>query len=219
MKIVLLCDFDGTITTIDTCEHILEKLSKDNWRIYDAYLERGDITLEECIQKQMAMLTAPKHQILKMLSNVVSVRPHFKELLNFCKVNRLPFIIVSGGLDFVIAHILKKYAINKGVKVYSGKAQFTKKGIDFKFPQLKDPKSIDFKEDLVNYYKINGFRVFFIGNGLSDYNAVRKADFSFVIKNSKLARLCKEEKLPHQDFSDFKIIIDFLINEKSNSLN
>jgi 2,3-diketo-5-methylthio-1-phosphopentane phosphatase len=214
MKTALLCDFDGTITTIDTCEFILETFGKENWRLYDTYLERGDITLEECIQKQMAMLTVPKQQILKMLINIVSLRSHFKELLYFCRVNRIPFIIVSGGLDFVITHILKKYTISKGVKVHSGKTHFTKEGIQFKFPQLKDPKSIDFKEDLVKYYRIKGFKVFFIGNGISDYNAVRNADFSFVIEKSKLSRLCKEEELPHQDFNDFQTIIDFLINEK-----
>ena len=38
MNIVVLCDFDGTITTFDTCVTILDNFSEGNWEEYDNLL-------------------------------------------------------------------------------------------------------------------------------------------------------------------------------------
>lgn len=50
----------------------------------------------------------------------------------------------------------------------------------------------------------------YIGNGLSDFEGVRAADFSYVVKESKLAKLCRTEHIPHKEFIDFAEIINDL---------
>lgn len=48
----------------------------------------------------------------------------------------------------------------------------------------------------------------YIGDGITDYRAVRRADLSFVIKGSKLAELCKRGEIPHREIRDFQEVID-----------
>ena len=49
MNLVLLCDFDGTITNLDTAFFLLDKFVEEDWRTFDLQYRQGKITLEECI--------------------------------------------------------------------------------------------------------------------------------------------------------------------------
>lgn len=205
---VLICDFDGTIMDIDTCVFLLEKFVKDDWKAFDLQYERGEISIEECMQKQLAMLSVPKHVMLRELEKVTVIRPNFENLIEYCKMKSVLFIIVSAGLDFVIRHFLELNGWEDLVKVKAAKTTFTDDGIKLTFPDLVDETSIDFKEDLVKYYKRQGYTVIYVGDGISDYNAVRNADYSFVIKRSKLADLCKRNRIPHREIIDFQEVVD-----------
>ena len=56
-------------------------------------------------------------------------------------------------------------------------------------------------------YRAEGFFVIYVGDGLSDLNAIQHADCPFVIADSKLADLCEKHGIPHQRISDFGFII------------
>ena len=215
LKRVLLCDFDGTIVTIDTCEFLLDKFVKEDWRAFNAFLERGEITLEECTRAQLSMLNISEEEALKALERVTSFRPHFMELVDHCAVQGIRFIIVSGGLDFIIKYFLKLRGLEKQVRVYSASSKSTRDGIELSFPELVDCTSLDFKEDLVKQYNKQGFRTIYIGDGLSDLNAFKQADFLFAIKESKLAKLCKKENVPYCEITNFQEVIKSLIDASS----
>jgi len=217
LKRVLLCDFDGTIVTIDTCEFLLDTFVKEDWRAFNAFLERGEITLEECTRAQLSMLNLSEEEALKALEKVTSFRPHFTELVDHCAAQGIRFIVVSGGLDFVIKHFLRVGGLKKLVRVYSATSRTTRDGIELSFPELVDCTSLDFKEDLVKQYNKQGFRTIYVGDGLSDFNAFKHADFLFVIKDSKLAELCEREDLPHCEITDFQEVIKSLIDAPSPS--
>jgi 2-hydroxy-3-keto-5-methylthiopentenyl-1-phosphate phosphatase len=217
LKRVLLCDFDGTIVTIDTCEFLLDTFVKEDWRTFNTFLERGEITLEECTRKQLSMLNISEEEALKTLEKVTSFRPHFTEVVDQCDILGMRFIVVSGGLDFVIKHFLGVKGLEKRVRVYSATSRITRDSIELSFPKLVDCTSLDFKEDLVKQYNKQGFRTIYVGDGLSDYNAVRRADFLFVIKDSKLAELCKRENVPHREITDFQEVMKSLNDTPSPS--
>lgn len=215
MKRVLLCDFDGTIVTVDTCEFLLDAFVGDDWRAFNTLLERGAITLEECTQRQLAMLNLTQEGALVALERVTSFRPHFAELANYCAAQGIRLIVVSGGLDFVIRHFLRAAGLEQLVQVYAATSRVTQSGIELSFPNLVDETALDFKEDLVKQYRRQGFQALYVGDGLSDFNAARRADFAFAIKDSKLADLCKREQLPHREITDFHDVMTMLIDASS----
>ena len=108
MKLAVLSDFDGTVTLNDTFQSILEKFGQGDWRAVDEQYVKGEITLEECLRRQGAMVRASKPQILAELDQVTKLRPGFDDLVTYCNTNRFPLAVVSAGLDFVIKHFLTR---------------------------------------------------------------------------------------------------------------
>jgi len=210
-SLVVLCDFDGTVVDIDTSVFVLTRFAEEDWRTFDGQLERGKITLGECLRKQFSTVRATKTRILKEIENVPSVRPNFEKLAEFCKTKGIPLMIVSAGLDFVINHFLEQKGWQKLVTVYAPKARITAKGIKFTFPKLLDKASVSFKDDLVRYYKKQGKTTIYIGDGFADFNAAKNADFSFAIEDSKLAELLKNDGIPHKEISDFQEVVKAII--------
>lgn len=208
MSFVILSDFDGTVVDIDTCVFILNKFAKAEWRKFDDQYEKGEITLEECLQKQFSTVRATETKILEEIEQVTSFRQNFKKLLEYCRAYKFPLILVSAGLDFVIRHLLKLKNWNSLVKVYAPKAECTVNGIKVSFPQLFYNTSVSFKDDLVRFYRKQDKKVVYIGDGLADYHAARNADFSFAIKGSKLAELLKRDKISYKEICDFQEVIE-----------
>lgn len=212
MTVAVLCDFDGTIVPVDTCVYILEKFAEEDWRMYDEQFERGKLTLEECLRKQFSTVTVPETVILNEIQQVLSVRPGFSELIEFCRKNQISFIVVSAGLDFVINHFLKTRGWTKIVKVHASKANCTVDGVKIATPELFYNDSINFKDDLVVHYKKQGMKVVFIGDGMADFYAAREADFPFSIKESKLATQLGKDGIPHTDIIDFQKVTETIVN-------
>lgn len=208
MGFVILSDFDGTVVTIDTAEYALRKFAEGDWKAVEHEYERGDITFEECLRKQFAMLKMPEKELLEELKSVTVLRPNFGIFLDFCEGQRIPLIIVSGGLDFYIRHFLSSEGLLERVSICAPKAEFTTNGIQVTFPALLDKGSVNFKDDLVRYHKRQGDATIFVGNGLGDYPAVRAADYSFVIKDSALAELCRNTGLRYREIEDFRDAIE-----------
>lgn len=211
MTFAVLCDFDGTIVDIDTCVYILEKFAKEDWRIYDEQFEKGEMTLEECLQNQFSTVVVPETRILDEIQIVTKIRIDFAELVKYCKASKLPLVIVSAGLDFVIKHFLELEGWNDFIKVHAPKAICTVNGIKLTFPRLFHNTSISFKDDLVTNYKEQGKKVIYVGDGIADYDATRKSDFPFAVKDSKLARALKKNKIPHTEINDFQKVVETIV--------
>ena len=188
----------------------MKKYVKEDLSYYDTLLEQGEITLEEYITQQLTKLRVPQQDMIDELDLVASIRPYFPDLIDYCGVNDAPFTVVSAGLDFVIRHFLTRARVEDRVEICAPQTRFTEQTIQITFPPLKDETSLDFKQDLVKDYQRHGYTVFYIGDALSDYNAVRQAKYSFAIQGSNLDQLCKREKIPYQIINNFKDVIDAL---------
>ena len=178
--LVILSDFDGTMTTVDTGELVLTRFVKANWRRFDRELEEGTITLEESLRRQFGMLKVPISAMVREVEHV-SLRPGVAEFVRYCRSSQIPFVIVSGGLDFLIRYLLKKNGLNK-MKLVAPRALHTKRGISLRFPPRDKSRSLDFKSTLVEQFHAGGREVWYVGDGLSDFEASKRADVRFVIK-------------------------------------
>ena len=207
MKVAVLCDFDGTITTIDTAEFILANFAHGNWQRFNKQFSNGEITLEETLRRQFAQVGASKTQMLSKLENAVAFRPYFAELAKYCSKNSIPLIIVSAGLDFVIEHFLRLNGLRNLVEIYMPKASFSENGIGFDFPKLFDKTSLNFKEDLVRRCRGKHEKVVYIGDGNGDFAAAIGADYVFAVKGSTLARLCKTHGIRCRNVVSFREVV------------
>lgn len=205
---VVLCDFDGTMTVVDTAAFTLAKFALGDWRVIDRQFELGAISLEECLRREFRLVHASEKQILDALEGAVPFRPHFDKLMQHCNDNSVPLIIVSAGLDFVIERCLKLNGWHKSVTTYTAETCITESGIEFTFPSLFDKTSANFKQDLVRRRKSQGENVIYIGDGSGDLDAAKEADRLFAINGSKLAKLCQKHHIPFKTIADFQEVVD-----------
>jgi 2,3-diketo-5-methylthio-1-phosphopentane phosphatase len=208
MATVVMCDFDGTIVDVDTCVLILDKFGDPDWRRIDDQYERGELTLQDAIQREFSTIRADEQLILRDLAKAVHIRPNFGRLVDHCKNRRIPLIIVSAGLDFVIQHYLQQNGWEDFITVHAPKPHGKADASRYAFPVKHYPDSINFKHDLVRQYTRNGHRVLFVGNGLADFHAAKAADQAFAIKGSRLAQMLSAEGLRHETLDDFNDVIE-----------
>ena len=201
--LVVLCDFDGTITSFDTADYVLRRFAEGDWELYDRMLDDGKISLEECMIRQFDLVHVPEATIIEELEKVACVRQDFPELVHFCLHNGIPFYIVSAGLDFVIYHYLDKLGLRSLIKMHSGTSFFDGRKINFSFPRIANLESKSFKDDLVKSFQRRGVKVAYIGDGLSDLDAAKLADIRFAVTGMRLERTLREEGLAFEPFEDF----------------
>ncbi|MFH1486745.1 MAG: hypothetical protein ABIH46_11805, partial [Chloroflexota bacterium] len=113
------------------------------------------------------------------------------------------------GLDFYIEASLSKFGV-RGLVYHSGMATFTASGITVQYPSPNgiDPLEIGFKTAYVDFFQQKGYKVVYIGDGLSDRVPASKA--SYVFARGSLLDSCRSSGVPHSAFSDFRDVIGVL---------
>jgi 2-hydroxy-3-keto-5-methylthiopentenyl-1-phosphate phosphatase len=211
----LVSDFDGTITNIDTVEYLLEQFANGDWRRYDDLYERGEISLEECLRQQYRMIKEPKQKLVRTIDDVATFRIGFDDLLAFSEKKGDSFTIVSAGLDFIIGHLLSRKNVQDRITVLAPRSKPTSRGIVLDFSGLPHGNSSNFKCNLVESMEAKGATVAYIGDGFSDFEAIREADVRFAIKGSRLAQQCKNDDIACHEIVSLREVIGFLGGPKS----
>ena len=209
---VVMCDFDGTIINIDAAQRTLELFASPQWRIIEKQFETGEVSFEESLQREYELIEASPDKILRTLDPITVLRPNFEKLIEYCKSKNASLIVVSGGLDFYIQHFLARRNLLNFITLCAPRTERTAKGYNVVLPKKFDLASINFKADLVKFHKNKGQEVFFVGNGLGDFPAARESQYTFAIKESRLAELCKQTTILWEEVEDFQQVIDTLSN-------
>jgi 2,3-diketo-5-methylthio-1-phosphopentane phosphatase len=203
MRAIVICDFDGTIVDIDTGKLILSKFADGDWRALDILYHRNEMSSEQVISRQFALVKVPKTLMIKAVEEEVHIRPDFNRLLEVCRKRHVPFLVASYGLDFCIRHFLANVPQGGYAKICAPKATVTPKGISFAFPRRRLSHSGNMKVGLVKYYKGRGRQVVYVGDSTSDMPAAASADIRFAVKGSRLAEFCEREGIEYTSITDF----------------
>jgi len=206
----VVSDFDGTIVNVDLVEYLLARYATGDWRRYDDLYERGEISLEECLRQQYGMIREPKRKLLDAVDNVASFRAGFDELVAFAMEKGNSFTIVSAGLDFVITHLLRRKNAQNQIVILAPKSKPTPQGIVLDFSGLPQGDSMNFKSNVVKSIKAEGRRVAYIGDGYSDFEAIKEASVRFVIKGSRLDEQCRKDDIVCREIVDLGEVTCYL---------
>lgn len=200
-KILVQCDFDGTVTFKDQAFLILDAFANGPWRGFLADYQQGRITVGEFNQRAFALVREDEETLVSFVRRTARLRPGFPELVAYCREKSLRFVIVSNGLDFYIRTILGQLGLD-GVEVHAARTRFHPAGIRVKYfgPDGTSLKR-GFKEAFTRYFRAQGYRVAYVGNGWSDIFPAEVADDVFAC--SELLARCQEKGLAATPFEDF----------------
>jgi 2-hydroxy-3-keto-5-methylthiopentenyl-1-phosphate phosphatase len=207
-KILIQCDFDGTVTVDDISFMLLDAFAKGDWRALDDEYTAGKITVGEFNDRAFAMLRADKEEMLDYIKGKAVVRAGFKDFTALCKKKRIRLVIVSNGWDFYVKQILEDMGIND-VEYHSAETYFETGRLQVRYVgpegQVVDT---EFKEKYMSKFSNEGYHVVYIGNGTSDLSPAKGAKQIFA--TDSLLENCRKAGIHCVPFTSFHEICQVL---------
>jgi len=178
-KIAILTDFDGTVTTEDVSMRIYEKFASAPCPCLNQMWAEGTASTMQELEGCFATITATREQMEEEIEQI-KLDPGFSRLIALCREESIPLSILSDGLDWYIQLLLKKNGVGE-IPVYANQIAFTPDGFRFSYPWFdpQNPMRGIWKPTLIHKFQAEGYRVVFIGDGLTDTDAARAADVLF----------------------------------------
>ena len=198
---IIQCDFDGTIIKNNLSVLIREHYAPEAWRAIEMDYLEGRITVEESNRRQFALIKEPKERLQEFVRGHIDLRQGFSEFIADCEAKGNYLVIVSSGLDFYIEVVLSELGMSD-IELYCGKTEFNENGIMVNYAnQRGNTIKQGFKISNLHQLKQRDKRIIYIGDGLSDLEAVRNANYTFA--TGHLAALLKEEHVSWSYFTDY----------------
>jgi len=203
-KLLIACDFDGTLTRQDTLVTILDSFGSPSWRKVQQRVVSGEISIREGLEAEMASVRASHEQLIQLLTQRVSVDPAFSGFLHLTRQEGVPLICLTGGFDLCVETVLKKeglwplpYLSNRLLKT-NGSWH-----VEFPYSSVTCSACGHCKADPIRGWNEQGYTTVFVGNGVTDRCPARVAKLTFA--KEELGRWCQGEGLPwvpYENFSD-----------------
>lgn len=207
-KTLVQCDFDGTTTEEDVSFMMLDAFADGDWRQRLRAYQEGKISVGRFNMEAFAMVKADRESLLKVAKDTMKIRLGFHELVAFCRSQGFRFVIVSNGLDFYIEEILKDIGLGD-IEVFAAQTRFRPDGIKVQYIG-PDGSQLDegFKDAYVNSFLEEGYRVIYVGNGVSDLSPAKQCHHVFA--TGTLLTRCRQTGLACTPFNDFNEVVGVL---------
>lgn len=220
-EIQIFCDFDGTITKVDTLNQFLKLYADKKWLEIEEKWENGEIGSRECMSEQMKLFSDMTEEKIDKFLSAVELDTYFPEFLKLIQQYNIDFYIVSDGFDLFINKILEKNGI-QDIKVFANRLIFNKGSFISKYPYTDDQCSIKAgmcKCNIVKKYRNVTKSLIYIGDGLSDFCVSKKSDLLFA--KERLLEYCKKNKNTNEHYNliGFNNFSDIVFYLKENILN
>jgi len=208
MQTLIQCDFDGTITENDASFLILDAFVKEDWRKLFAEYKQNKISIGYFNTTAFGMIKASEQILLNIIKGKVRIRPGLHQLVDYCQKQSFKVVIVSNGLDFYIRSILRDMGL-ENLEVHAAETHFQPEGLKVQYigpdgTQLDN----DFKVAFTRLFLNQGYRVIYVGNGTSDFQAARLAHHVFA--RDGLLACCQETNLKCEPFDNLNNIVSGL---------
>ncbi|HZY92633.1 MAG TPA: HAD-IB family phosphatase [Thermoplasmata archaeon] len=209
----MFIDFDGTLVEPNVAIVLVEEFCADGKRVaheIDELLHTGKITLREAWRRQVELMRADQIPAMAEWSvRNIPFREGAEDLLALLRRHNVPTSIVSGGLDFYIAPILKNAGIDlpvfcDGVEVAGGGM------LEVVHPYGHATCRLCgiCKAQIVRNAEGDHVRTVFAGDGSTDRYAAEVADIVFARRRLRL--YCDAASIPYYPFEKFAPVTEQL---------
>ena len=202
-KVIVLSDFDGTITTTNTMDFLYETFATCGLK-YVYEWEAGKLSTMEEERLSFNCIHASREEMEEAVVAHMIFDPQAGALVDYCRKQGYGFVVLSEGQTWYIQHLLARHEIMVD-KVYGSEVNFLPDGtvsMDYPHFDARFPMRGTAKAAIIENYKNAGFFTIFIGDGKSDTDAVKAADK--VYAKSHLLEYCLSHNIPVEGFEDFK---------------
>jgi len=207
MKQLILCDFDGTISTQDMGYALVNRFSQGDWEAIDRDFCEGKIGSKDAYSQIAKILKGDEQEILNFVNEHSNIDPYFTSFHQYCRGIDIDVKIVSDGLDSYIKKVLKIHHLSE-IPFYANCTHFLGGNrVNISFPYANEECGLcgTCKRKLIQVHRKEYDSILFVGNGLSDRCAAQEADFAFA--KDSLYTYCIDQDITCHYFQDFHDIL------------
>jgi 2-hydroxy-3-keto-5-methylthiopentenyl-1-phosphate phosphatase len=193
--LILVLDFDGTVTKKDIGDEICERFAPPTWRDIDAAWIRNELSLPEAQRRMWALARARREEAVEYARVVGQEREGLEVLLARVAEAGGVVWLASGGFDFYIEALLGDRLRQLG-RAFMNRAHFVDSDdggrIEVSFPHASTALACDrcavCKGAVCTLARREAARVIFVGDGSSDRCALGRADRVWAVEGGILDR-------------------------------
>ncbi len=206
MTKTVFCDFDGTITAVETFAGMLKEFSPDLAAQLMPQMYKRTLTLREGVTQLLESIPSRRYGEILVYAESKPVREGFTELLTFLKEREIPFVVISGGLRGMIETVLKREKVLPLVKtIYAvdvdTSGEYLKVNSDY-----ADDNELLAKGKIMRQW--TGVEKIAIGDSVTDITLAKGADLVFA--RDRLIDYLESENIPFVRWDNFLQIRDYL---------
>ena len=211
-KIVLISDFDGTITKEDffnmAVERLLSPKALKPWHDYVS----GKTTHIDALTGIFSQIRLSQDELDKFI-DTIHIDKYFYDVMDFCVEHKIPVYICSAGTKYYIEKKIGKEIKKYAIQVVSNDGVYSpEKGLRLIAPDKNnpfyDPNTGISKEALVKKLNTERYFTIYAGDGRPDLLPSKIADAVFA--KSVLLDMCKKENIKTEKFESFKDILEYI---------
>ncbi len=201
-RLLIACDFDGTVTRQDTLVQILDRYGDPDWRKIQERVISGEIPIREGLEREMASVRASAEELRDLLAARVEVEPSFPPFLAGMRERGIPVVLLSGGFDLCVETVM----IKSGAWPVPFLANRLRRNnssweVVFPYPSAACAACGHCKGDPIRAWKRQGYVTVFAGNGVTDRCGARAADLTFA--KDELGRWCAGQEIAAAGYLTF----------------
>lgn len=176
--VMLLLDFDGTITALDTLDLLVQRFAPAVWEETEAALLAGRMALRDVIEYQFERINVTLEDALATVRETTSLRLGLNELVEFCRERSIEPVVVSAGFVELIEPLLADAGVR--LPIVANSVTFSTEGTTTRFLDrgVCDRCGEECKRMGLDELRA-GRRLVYAGDGWSDRCASQDADLRF----------------------------------------
>jgi 2-hydroxy-3-keto-5-methylthiopentenyl-1-phosphate phosphatase len=209
-KQVVFCDFDGTITAVETFAGMLKEFAPTLSAELMPLMYARKLTLRQGVRQILESIPSQRYPEIISYAESKPIRPGLSELLDWLNHRSVPFVVISGGLRNMVEAVLKRS--QNGSPLIDQVASIFALDINTTGEYLQVHSDFEEDTELVAKVKVMeqypASQAIAIGDSLTDINMALKADVVFA--RDRLIDYLEAENKPYIPWDDFFDVRDSL---------
>lgn len=202
---IVFCDFDGTITSVETFVGVLKQFAPVLANELIPKILSKEIPLRQGVRLILESIPSSVYpeQMLEFVQDK-PIRPGLSILLDYLESRHIPFVVVSGGLRCLVESVLKREKLyDRCAKIYAIDVETTNEKLKV-ISSWESGSELVAKVEVIEHECQHHEKIIMIGDSITDLNASKCADLVFA--RDKLCDYLKEEKIEFIEWRDFEDI-------------
>lgn len=209
-RLLVILDYDGTVTVDDCNEIVLQHAVGDAWRVSEMAMQRGEISPGEAFRRQIGLLQLPRDELFALAVAASRLRPGFRDFLHGALAAGARVVVVSDGLRETIEAVWQRERLPP-VELYASELLGDpESGYDVGFNELAlaCDRCRHCKGHVLSTVRRPHERIAVFGDGDGDLCLAREAELVFA--RGRLAELCAGEGIVYRPFETFSGALELL---------